>query len=232
MVNRNKSTFFYFLLAVVASVMVGMVLASRLDLTSQSSAQTAAPAVNSAPITGPVTATTFREVANMVSPAVVNIRTESLQQARDLSEFFGDDPNGLLDQFFGGGGRRTPLELHGLPLARQGAHGNAAGPGVGAEQVANEEIAPMKFLEVFIDHEPDKQVAAGFFLFVGREFVECFCQHLVSRTIPDLVNNVLLHLREGPGIPNRCAPLRGYADQADTSPDRKGDTALLEHVAI
>ena len=105
MVNRNKSTFFYFLLAVVASVMVGMVLASRLDLTSQSSAQTAAPAVNSAPITGPVTATTFREVANMVSPAVVNIRTESLQQARDLSEFFGDDPNGLLDRFFGGGGR-------------------------------------------------------------------------------------------------------------------------------
>ncbi|HVG73213.1 MAG TPA: trypsin-like peptidase domain-containing protein [Vicinamibacterales bacterium] len=105
MVNRNKSTFFYLLLAVVASVMVGMVLASRLDLASQSSAQTAAPAVNSAPITGPVTATTFREVANMVSPAVVNIRTESLQQTRDLSEFFGDDPNGLLDRFFGGGGR-------------------------------------------------------------------------------------------------------------------------------
>src|SRR5688572_7185998 len=104
MVNRNKSTFFYLLLAVVASVMVGMVLASRLDLASQSSAQTAAPAVNSAPITGPVTATTFREVANMVSPAVVNIRTESRQQARDLSEFFGDDPNGLLDRFFGGGG--------------------------------------------------------------------------------------------------------------------------------
>jgi serine protease Do len=106
MVNRNKSTFFYFLLAVVASVMVGMVLASRLDLASQSSAQTAAPSVNSAPITGPVTATTFREVAKVVSPAVVNIRTESLQQSRDLSEFFGgDDPNGLLDRFFGGGGR-------------------------------------------------------------------------------------------------------------------------------
>jgi serine protease Do len=103
MVNRSKSTVFYFLLAVVASVMVGMVLASRLDLASQSSAQTAAPSVNSAPITGPVTATTFREVAKAVSPAVVNIRTESRQQARDLSEFFGEDPNGLLDRFFGGG---------------------------------------------------------------------------------------------------------------------------------
>ena len=62
MVNRNRSTIFYFLLVVVASVMVGMVLASRLDLASQSSAQTlGVPAVNSAPITGPVSATTFRE---------------------------------------------------------------------------------------------------------------------------------------------------------------------------
>jgi serine protease Do len=101
MVNRNKSTFFYFLLAVVASVMVGMVLASRLDLASQSSAQSAVPGVNSAPITGPVTATTFREVAKVVSPAVVNIRTESRQQARDLSEFFGgDSPNDLFDRLF------------------------------------------------------------------------------------------------------------------------------------
>ena len=68
MFNRNKSTLFYLFLVVVASVMVGMVLASRLDLSSQSSAQTlAVPAVNSSPITGPVTATTFREVANVVS---------------------------------------------------------------------------------------------------------------------------------------------------------------------
>ena len=104
MVNRSKSTFFYLLLAVVASVMVGMVLASRLDLASQSSAQGALPAVNSAPITGPVTATTFREVAKSISPAVVNIRTESLQQTQDLSEFFGGGgggtPNDLFDRLF------------------------------------------------------------------------------------------------------------------------------------
>ena len=102
MVNRNKSTLFYLLLVVVASVMVGMVLASRLDMASQSSAQTAVPSVNSAPITGPVTATTFREVAKVVSPAVVNIRTESLQQARDLSDFFGGDLEDQLDRLFPG----------------------------------------------------------------------------------------------------------------------------------
>ncbi len=100
MVNRNRSTIFYLLLVVVASVMVGMVLASRLDLASQSSAQTlAVPAVNSAPITGPVTATTFREVAKIVSPAVVNIRAESLQEAQtgSLNDLFGLDPDDLPD---------------------------------------------------------------------------------------------------------------------------------------
>ena len=90
MFNRNKSNLFYLLLIVVASVMVGMVLASRLDLSSQSSAQSlAVPSVNSAPITGPVTATTFREVANLVSPAVVNIRAESMQPTQDISDLFG-----------------------------------------------------------------------------------------------------------------------------------------------
>src|SRR5678816_225810 len=96
MFNRNKSTLFYMFLVVVASVMVGMVLASRLDLSSQSSAQSLAPSVNSAPITGPVTATTFREVANMVSPAVVNIRADSMQPTQDLSDLFGGDDQGDL----------------------------------------------------------------------------------------------------------------------------------------
>jgi serine protease Do len=108
MVNRNRSSIFYLLLVVVASVMVGMVLASRLDLASSSSAQTlGVPAVNSAPITGPVSATTFREVAKAVTPAVVNIRSESLQtrESGDLSDLFpGLTPEDLPELFR----RRTP----------------------------------------------------------------------------------------------------------------------------
>ena len=115
-VNRNRSTIFYLLLVVVASVMVGMVLASRLDLASQSSAQTVAvPAVNSSPITGPVTATTFREVAKAVSPAVVTIRAESWQEARE-SALFGLDPDDLPDLF-----RQQP----------RGQGGQGQGPGQG-----------------------------------------------------------------------------------------------------
>ena len=103
MANR-KTTFFYAALIAVASLAVGMVIASRLGMSPTSTAQTAAPPMNSAPITGPLTATTFRDVAKAVSPAVVNIRTESRQRAQDLSDFFGGGGGGgndLFERFFG-----------------------------------------------------------------------------------------------------------------------------------
>src|SRR2546423_137624 len=109
--SNRKTTLFYALLIAIASLAVGMVIASRLDLTPQSAAQTAtAPPFNSAPITGSISATTFRDVAKTVTPAVVNIRTESKQKAQDLSDFFGggggggSDQDDLLQRFFGGGG--------------------------------------------------------------------------------------------------------------------------------
>jgi len=94
------------LLIAVASLAVGMVIASRLDLAPQSAAQTVgtAPPFNGAPITGSISATTFRDVAKAVTPAVVNIRTESRQRTQDLSEFFGGGGDDLFNRFFGGGG--------------------------------------------------------------------------------------------------------------------------------
>ena len=106
--SSRKITLFYALLIAVASLAVGMVLASRLD-PAQSSAQTmAAPAMNSAPLSGPVDATTFRTIAKNATPFVVNIRTRAKRKAQDMSDFFGgEDP---FRQFFGlpqgpGGGR-------------------------------------------------------------------------------------------------------------------------------
>lgn len=105
--SNRKTTFFYALLIAIASLAVGMVIASRLGMSPSSAAQGVAPPMNSAPITGPLTATTFREIAKAVSPAVVNIRTESRQRAQDLNEFFGPD---LFERFFGqpGPGQGAP----------------------------------------------------------------------------------------------------------------------------
>ena len=110
--SNRRTTLFYALLIAIASLAVGMVIASRLDLTPQSAAQTStAPPFNSAPITGTISATTWRDVAKTVTPAVVNIRTESRQRAQDLSDFFGGGGGGgddLFDRFFGGGGGQAP----------------------------------------------------------------------------------------------------------------------------
>ncbi len=101
--SSRKTTLFYALLIAVASLAVGMVLASRLDLSPTSSAQTVAvPPMNSAPLSGPVDATTFRNIAKSVSPSVVNIRTESRQRNQEMTEFFGGGDD-LLERFFGGG---------------------------------------------------------------------------------------------------------------------------------
>jgi len=98
--STRKTTAFYAVLIAVASVAVGMVIASRMDLSPESAAQSLAmPAANSAPLTGPVDAQTFRNIAKAVSPMVVNIRTESRQREQELTEFYGGDD--LFRRFFG-----------------------------------------------------------------------------------------------------------------------------------
>jgi serine protease Do len=99
--STRKTTLFYTILVAIASVAIGMVIASRLDLSPTSTAQmlSAAPPANSAPITGSLDATTFRTIAAEVSPAVVNIRTESSPRTDELTEFFGGDE--LFRRFFG-----------------------------------------------------------------------------------------------------------------------------------
>ena len=117
--STRKTTLFYSVLIAVASLAVGMVIASRLDLTPSSSAQMVAmPAMNSTPVGGPIDATTFRNIAKQQIPTVVNIRTESRQRTQDLTEFFGggggDD---LLRRFFGG--QAPPDGLQQRPRRRQ-----------------------------------------------------------------------------------------------------------------
>src|SRR5947207_600813 len=93
--STRKTSAFYAILIAVASMAVGMVIASRLDLAPASSAQTVnVPSINSAPLTGPIDATTFRNIAKINGPAVVNIQTEVRQRGRDMTEYFGGGGGG------------------------------------------------------------------------------------------------------------------------------------------
>ena len=93
--STRKTTLFYGVLIVIASVFVGMVIASRLDLSPASSASTVnVPETNTTPINGtPIDATTFRTIAKTQMPTVVNISTE----ARRRREMGGMSPE---DEFF------------------------------------------------------------------------------------------------------------------------------------
>ena len=84
--STRKTSLFYGVLIAVAGMAVGLVIASRLDLAPPSSAQTVnVPSMNSAPLTGAIDATTFRNIAKVNAPAVVNIQTEVRQRGRDLT---------------------------------------------------------------------------------------------------------------------------------------------------
>ena len=88
--STRKTTLFYAVLIAIASVAVGMVIASRWGLPPASSAQTVnVPASNSAALNGPIDAQTFRNIAKAQSPTVVNIRTTARVRGRELTEFFG-----------------------------------------------------------------------------------------------------------------------------------------------
>ena len=101
MKSTARTTFASALLIAVTSMAIGMVVASRFNLTPASSAQRIQTPVNTAPITGELTATTFRDIAETQTAMVVNIRIAARQTQTGLNEFFGGGGNELFRRFFG-----------------------------------------------------------------------------------------------------------------------------------
>jgi serine protease Do len=204
--SNRKTTFFYALLIAIASLAVGMVIASRLDLAPQSAAQTvgSAPPFNGAPITGSISATTFRDVAKTVTPAVVNIRTESRQRTQDLSEFFGGGGGGngddLFNRFFGGGGQGGDTPQRQRPQRDQVVQ--AAGTGFiidksGLILTNNHVVEGATKIEVSLYNESDQEYAAKV---VGRD---------------PLTDSALIQLTEKP---NHTLPEVKFGDSGQMQP--------------
>jgi serine protease Do len=133
--STRKTTLFYAVLIAIASLAVGMVIASQWGLPQASSAQTVnVPASNSSPLNGPIDAQTFRNIAKSQSPTVVNIQTTSkIRGGREMTEFFGGGED-LLRRFFGG---QVPQQQpRGVPRGRPAPRGDedvpeARGTGTG-----------------------------------------------------------------------------------------------------
>ena len=89
--SSRKSQLFYGLLIALTSVAATMVITSRLDLTPGSFARDI-PAANSAPIDGPLDATTFRRIAAEADPTVVHLTVQAERRGPSLMDLFGMDP--------------------------------------------------------------------------------------------------------------------------------------------
>ena len=87
--STSKSGVFYSTLIALVSLIAGMVIASKLDLTPASFAAVNVPATNSTPLTGPIDATTFRTIAHNESPTVVSVIITGHRQGTSLDQFFG-----------------------------------------------------------------------------------------------------------------------------------------------
>lgn len=92
------------LIAILISLLVGLIIASNLNLTPGSRAQhvweegTGGGQLASGPLAFPKS---FAQVVGAVKPAVVNIRTVHIQKIRSPFEFYFGDPFELFDEFFG-----------------------------------------------------------------------------------------------------------------------------------
>jgi serine protease Do len=193
--SSRKTTLFYAVLIAVASLAVGMVLASRLDLSPRSEASEAlTPQVGqSAPVSGTLDASTFRAVAKAMTPTVVNIRTISKRKAQDLSDSFGneDDP---LRRFFGmpqPRGRQPREELT-----------QAAGTGVIISKdgyiITNNHVV-----------EGATKIEVGFF---GDEDTDIYQARVVGRD--QLTDSALIQLTEKPPHPLQEARLGDSSQMA------------------
>ena len=98
--SRSRTTFVSTLLVAVTAMVVGMVIASQFNLAPPSAAQAIqTPTTNSAPISGNLTATTFREIADAETAMVVTIWTAQPRPQANMNDFSGGDE--FFRRFFG-----------------------------------------------------------------------------------------------------------------------------------
>lgn len=205
--STRKTTLFYAALIAVASMAIGMVLASRLELAPASTAQALqAPPMNTAPISGTIDAQTFRTIAKAQSPIVVNIRTTSKRRGQEMTDLFGGDD--FFRRFFNQPdnpqGRQSPQAPQ-SPQRRRNDEEETQGAGTGF-------IIDKSGLILTNNHvvEGTTRIEVGFF---GDDDGDVYDAKIVGRD--PLTDSALIELTEKPG---RELPEAKFGDSNQMQP--------------
>lgn len=124
------------------------------------------------------------------------------------------------------------LKLERLSLSWIGTHGDAAGVGVGANEISDEEIPSMKILCVFVDHQADEKISPQLGLFIFGKGLEGFGEDFVGGSISYGFDNVFVCIGDCPGVPDGGAALGDDGVECDRAADGDGDSSFLENVAV
>jgi serine protease Do len=193
--STRKTTLFYAVLIAIASLAVGMVIASQWGLPQASTAQTLnVPVSNSAPLNGAIDAQTFRNIAKAQTPTVVNIQTTSrVRGSREMTEFFGGGDD-LLRRFFGGQVPPQQPQQRGQPrrAPRGDEEGNEA-RGTGTGFVIDKSGFILTNNHV-VDGAENIRVS-----FYGGARTESYSAKVVGRDV--LTDTALIQLTEMPAAP-------------------------------
>jgi len=168
--------------------------------------------------------------AKEIFPAAI-AAAQAAAQNFGVGEFsFGAGKQGL--HVLGGGLGVAAMKLDGLADSRERANGNAAGAGIGADEIADEEVAAMKFLEVFIDDKADEKIAAAFALIVRGKRAEGFGEDFIGGAVGDFMDQLAIDFCQRPSFTDGRAALRNDAVEFDVASDGEGNAAFLENVAV
>lgn len=138
----------------------------------------------------------------------------------DTSEWFAAPELGAgqfegTGEIGGGGIGVATLELEGLAGARMGSHGQSAGAGIHAEEIADEEIAGTMFIAVLGAGEPDHEIVVGAFAFVFGKPVERVHEDGVGGAIGDAEDEIPFGAGDRPRFADRGAALGDHREDAD-----------------
>jgi serine protease Do len=205
--STRKTTLFYAILIAVASAAVGMVIASQWGLPQSSSAQTVSlPPMNSAPLSGPIDSSTFRNIAKAQVPTVVFIQTSAQLRNRDTADNqAGED---LLRRFFGG--QLPPQGPNRLPRGRQLPREDEDGPV--AQGTGTGFIIDKSGLILTNNHVVDDAEDIRVSMFGGGR-TESYAAKVVGRDT--LTDSALIQLTEMPATPLQEAK---FGDSAQMQP--------------
>ena len=193
--SNRKSSIFYGLLIALVSVVGGMILASRLDLAPGSFASAfTIPARNSAPLSGPVDATTFRMIAKEASPSVVTVKVVTSRPAGgDADDMFGFQLPFPFGNRPGQGPQTGPPRMQEMPALGEGS--GFIIDKAGFILTNNHVIDNAKQIDIFLSNMTDQEGLSA--KVVGRD---------------ELSDTALLQLTEFPREPLQAAKF-GDSDQ-------------------